>query len=369
MSQTSLRVLLIGPMTEGRIGGDAVKFTDLVTRLGRRGHVDVKVLSTSRPASSGALRHLVKGASTIARLIVEMASTDLVSFHASDRGLMLMGPVVLPLCKVFRKPVIVRVFGGSLGGCYERQPRVVQFLLRLTLLRADAFLCQTQQLTREMTAAGTQHVLQFPNYTETDGTVRAKVGPARKFVFLGQVRAEKGIDTLLAAASRLLPAISVDLYGPLMGMSEADIKARGEGKVAYRGVLSACETDEALRSHDALVLPTRHFGEGHPGVILEAFSRALPVVATHWRTIPEIVDGTCGVLVSPEDPTALADAMNALASDAGLFMRLSAGAIQRVRPYDAELWTAWFEKLCLQLCNSHVGKAVDVGPGSTTSRP
>ena len=64
--------------------------------------------------------------------------------------------------------------------------------------------------------------------------------------------------------------------------------------------------------------------DGIPTVILEALAIGLPVVATAVSGIAEAVsDGETGLLVHPDDPTALAAAMRAILADSALATRLA----------------------------------------------
>jgi glycosyltransferase involved in cell wall biosynthesis len=72
------------------------------------------------------------------------------------------------------------------------------------------------------------------------------------------------------------------------------------------GIVAAVE---ALYSRlDLLVIPSR--SEGLPNVLLEALRADVPVVATRVGAVPEVIDSPlAGVLVPPNDPIALADAI------------------------------------------------------------
>jgi glycosyltransferase involved in cell wall biosynthesis len=71
-----------------------------------------------------------------------------------------------------------------------------------------------------------------------------------------------------------------------------------------------------LRRADLLVHPARW--EGFGLALLEAMLAAKPVVATNVSSIPEIVaDRETGLLVPPNDPAALADAVIRVLDDPG----------------------------------------------------
>jgi glycosyltransferase involved in cell wall biosynthesis len=72
-------------------------------------------------------------------------------------------------------------------------------------------------------------------------------------------------------------------------------------------------------------------------VIIEAMAMGKPVVATSVGGIPEVVqDGINGVLVSPGDPGALADAIRRLINDSVLSNRLAAKGRATVERYYSE---------------------------------
>ena len=66
-------------------------------------------------------------------------------------------------------------------------------------------------------------------------------------------------------------------------------------------------------------------------VFVEALAAGLPVVATRLGAAPEIVDDTCGVLVEPAQPAALAEALARLLHGQALRARLGAAGPDRAR--------------------------------------
>ena len=68
-------------------------------------------------------------------------------------------------------------------------------------------------------------------------------------------------------------------------------------------------------------------------IVLEAFCRNRPVVGTDVGGIADLVsDGENGLLVPPQDPDALAEALVRMLSDRELAERLGAGAREGVEP-------------------------------------
>ena len=65
---------------------------------------------------------------------------------------------------------------------------------------------------------------------------------------------------------------------------------------------------ELLCAADVFAFPSRW--EGSPGALLEAMALEVPIVATTIAPIREVTDGdACALLVGPDDPAQLADAI------------------------------------------------------------
>ena len=86
------------------------------------------------------------------------------------------------------------------------------------------------------------------------------------------------------------------------------------GRVRFLGRLSKHDLHDRVRSARVVAVPSRCH-ENQPMSILEAYGLSTPVVATRLGGIPElVVDDVTGVIVEPEDPTALAEGIARVAS-------------------------------------------------------
>ena len=104
-----------------------------------------------------------------------------------------------------------------------------------------------------------------------------------------------------------------------------------------QGILSNClfvgfrrDLMKIFEVMDLFVLPS--LTEGLPNVILESFAFAKPVVATSVGGVPELVeDGKNGLLVSPEQPHELADAMTIFLKNKALRESMGLAGLQKVK--------------------------------------
>jgi glycosyltransferase involved in cell wall biosynthesis len=96
--------------------------------------------------------------------------------------------------------------------------------------------------------------------------------------------------------------------------------------------LASADVARSMDDAWVLVLPSRSEGMGR--VLVEAFCRGRGVVGTRAGSIPNlVVDGVSGVLVDPDDPDALADALVRVLSDRALAEQLAEGARAAAAPW------------------------------------
>jgi phosphatidylinositol alpha-1,6-mannosyltransferase len=137
----------------------------------------------------------------------------------------------------------------------------------------------------------------------------------------------KGHDVVLDALPRIaerVPSVRWVVIGdgPLRPELERVAAARGVAeRVTFAGALSDADRDAWLDRAALYVMPTRvpadgRGGEGFGMVYVEAAARGLPSVASRVPGVVDAVrDGATGLLVAPEQPAALADAVVGLLED------------------------------------------------------
>lgn len=150
---------------------------------------------------------------------------------------------------------------------------------------------------------------------------------------VGRLTDQKGFDTLIAAVAGLTArghALDVVVAGD--GRDRARLEAAAAGlPVRFLGFVE--DVPAVLRRLAIFCLPSRR--EALPLTLLEAMAHGLPCVASAVGDIPEMV-GDAAVLVPPEDPVALADALAGLLTDSGRRRRLGARArALALRRFDA----------------------------------
>jgi glycosyltransferase involved in cell wall biosynthesis len=159
-------------------------------------------------------------------------------------------------------------------------------------------------------------------------------------VAVGRLVEKKGFDTLIRASAIVRdqrPDLTVEIIGtgPLADELAALRSELGLDDVVR--LVGARPHDETLGRIEAarlMALPCRVARDGDrdsmPVVVKEAMARGVAVVSTDAVGVPEMVDETCGRLVPPDDPAALAAAMVELLDDPALSAALGRSGRERV---------------------------------------
>ena len=156
-------------------------------------------------------------------------------------------------------------------------------------------------------------------------------------VFLGRVLPHKGIHVLIEG---LPPGVPLDVLGPVTDAAYLErLRRLAAGKeVRFQGALSDGDVIGRLGRAMALVHPTPVDERGSAGsnelfglALVEAMARGCPGIASDPSSLPEIVTPEVnGLLVPPNRPEAIREAILRLWEDKDLWVRLSAGARRTV---------------------------------------
>ena len=143
------------------------------------------------------------------------------------------------------------------------------------------------------------------------------------FGFAARIEELKSPIILIQAFARAYaecPNIRLRLAGTGSQKSQVVALARELGIAQhcdFTGVYThPAEKTAFMHSLDAFVLPS--LSEGTPNGIIEAMSQGVPVIATAVGGIPDVVTSETGMLVAPNDPVGLSEAIVKLANDVGL---------------------------------------------------
>jgi glycosyltransferase involved in cell wall biosynthesis len=253
--------------------------------------------------------------------------------------------------------VVVHLHGGNYAGFFNEEPFLIRVAIRATLRQVARIIVLSNSLKQDFAFLGSDRMGRIrivPNGCITPvGTPRSLPSGSMHLLYLSNFLVQKGyldcVDAMVELRRRL-PSwkIKLTLAGSFMlGEDEYDNVADMDGALRKHirylelddcievvGVVAGEQKQRLLANSDVLLLPTYYRNEGQPISLLEAMASGIPALVTPWRSMAEIVrDGVNGLLVAPQDPISIADAVVRLCNEPGVYERISKNAIVEIAQF------------------------------------
>lgn len=211
---------------------------------------------------------------------------------------------------VFKFRFVVSLHGDDVEG-FTRQSRFDQWIFRVTLARADYvtacsryLLAQAQRIVPEIESKSNviyNGVADLP--------VQGASPAAPQLIAVARLVPKKGFDIFLRALAQL-PECRARLIGDGPERNALEQLARElkiQNRVQFYGARSHEEVIHLMTEAQIIVIPSRQ--EPFGLVALQALALGKPIVAARVGGLPEILEGADARLVEPNDPSALAHAV------------------------------------------------------------
>lgn len=334
-----ITVLLLNAFASEGMGGGEVQTLHLIRGLLRRGaavHLMCppgELADSARESGAAVSQHSFGAAS----LVTDVGAVRDVCRAAGARivhGTGYLTNMLARRARVAGKVVVVNtvhvVPGAALHESGSRLELAARTALdRLTLRRCDALVAVSEAVAEGLRAARLvppSGVRVIPNGIDVDALVAASreeaplgipPGEGPLVGFLGRLERVKGPDVFVEVC-RVLASRRQDLRfaiagsGSLAGETERGLRAACGDRAAFLGHVSNAAA--FLSCLDALVVPSR--SESFSLVALEAMAIGTPIVATAVGGLADLLrESGAGILAPPEDPPAVADAVERLLAD------------------------------------------------------
>lgn len=149
-------------------------------------------------------------------------------------------------------------------------------------------------------------------------------------LFVGKIMESKGVHDLLEAYERIDIDCKLLIVGPSKDKGLVDRMNEFPGSdIKYLGYTEREQLDALFQVVDLFVFPTR--ADVFPLVTLEAMAAGTPIVTTNVGGLPEQITNQTGILVEPENPEAIANAVERLLQDEDQRRTASEAALERVK--------------------------------------
>lgn len=242
--------------------------------------------------------------------------------------------IILSALRVAFRQIVFHFHSAGISEIIEDLPGVLKLMANRVYRNADLsiYLSERNPDNKYFTSKTT---LIVPNGLEDYFVNRQLMNESKtdaiNILFVGIVGETKGVSVLVKAM-HILIAMGFKVVCNIVGdFSDADYgeKIKGQVKqlnltnhVFFRGVQMGDEKWNYFLKSDIFCYPSFYAAESFGNVLVEAMMFQLPVIATRWRGIPDIVeDNETGFLIAIDDEEALSLKIQTLINDPALRKR------------------------------------------------
>ncbi len=371
----SKKIRILQTIRQGQIGGGESHILNLVNYLDKDQFEPIVLSFTPGPMvdklrANGIRTHVINGKSPVnfqmwkqIKALLEAEQIDLIHAHGTRAYMNIVWAA--KQCKI---PIIYTVHGWSFHPDQS-------FLVQNARITAERMLTRWADLTITVSDSnhktGQQLIKGFQSRVIFNGIDIKRFHPDQTFkdirtaygipashtlvVFLARMTLQKDPLTMIQAFKSIAERYQ-DITLLLIGQGELDqevmqsIEQNGLQKRVVRDGFRL-DVPDVLNASDIYCLPS-HW-EGQPIGLIEAMAIGKAVIATHVDGSKELVqDGINGILIDPQQPQQLAEAIERLHTDINLRRKVANQAYQTVKVrYDAASMTQQIEDAYLTVLN------------------
>jgi glycosyltransferase involved in cell wall biosynthesis len=226
------------------------------------------------------------------------------------------------VARAHRIPTVSTVHGFTGSGRYAR---IYERFQCIALRRADAVIAVSRPLVDRLVRAGVPRArihcvpngFAPPEQILRRSAARKKLGIGDEAIvaaWVGRLSREKGADVMLDAIAECDGPWHFSMIGDgpeRNRLSEQATKLGIADRVTWHG--SVVNAGSLLTAFDAFVLSSRT--EGTPIALFEAMHAGVPVVTTRVGGVPDVVGPAHALLVPPEQPGSIAQALGEITAN------------------------------------------------------
>jgi phosphatidylinositol alpha-1,6-mannosyltransferase len=241
-------------------------------------------------------------------------------------------------------PYAVLVYGNDV-----LQPKGIKQIMLVRGLKNAAKVIAISNFTADAVAAlgvPRGNIAVIPPGIEFNHYEPGKLPGKHVILSVGRLVERKGHDKVIMALPKVLEKVPDARYiivgdGPHKAVLEKLVHALAlDNSVHFAGSVHDDDVAEYYKAADVFIMPSRHVKkegdvEGFGIVYLEANACAKPVIAGRaGGAVDAVIDGRTGILVDPEEPQEIADALVKLLSDREKAAAMGAAGREHAKQFD-----------------------------------
>jgi glycosyltransferase involved in cell wall biosynthesis len=192
----------------------------------------------------------------------------------------------------------------------------------------DAYIALTSFVRQKLIEGGlpSDKIFVKGNFVSPDPLPGA--GDEGHAIFVGRLSPEKGIGTVLSAWERIANAPPLRIVGDGPEAEMVRKAANANSSIRWIGRQPIDDVLKLVGGASFLVFPSKWY-EGQPKVLLEAFAKGTPVLASRLGSMIELIDEKNGLLFEPGNADDLASGVMRLTGNPQLLAEMRRGARRR----------------------------------------
>ncbi len=286
-----MKILFIAPKYSGGIGGHAFRVSEKLQEYG----FDVKLMHTSHIP----IKKLKNPSFTVLSSLKAMMGGEKYDVvHAFN----VPSSFAMKYTKAKKKVLSIHgIYSEQVDALHSKSISAVAKITETKVLKWADKLTTDSKIVKKIYKEKLDVDFEFfyaPLDTKNFSKLKNIEKKEKQIIFIGRDSYEKGIDILKGIESKI------------------------NGKIIYCTDMKWEDAMENLKASSILVIPSRM--ESIPQVIKEAFYLKVPIIATNVGGIPELItDNVTGILIPPNNPELLQNAINKLLIDNETAKRIS----------------------------------------------
>lgn len=241
-------------------------------------------------------------------------------------------------------------FYWVVGGCLHNMIKEGNYSVSTYSFLKGIFV-QGQTMADSLKERGLTNAVYVPNSKIIDhyGVKLPKQDGKTHFVFLSRVEEYKGCTDIMKSVDALNATgykgkFDVVFYG--RESESADYAKEFQAMIdshpetTYKGLLNLRDTKnyDELAQYDVMLFPTYWYGEGFPGIVIDAYISSLPIIASDWNLNKDVIeDGVTGWIIPTHDVKALTERMMFVIDHPEEVQRMSLVCRERAAQYDSRI--------------------------------
>ncbi len=213
----------------------------------------------------------------------------------AHNGVKVFVPLFTRLKKIFNFSLFYDVIGGWLPSFVKDKKG-----LQKNLKKIDKIFVETNKMKKDLEKMDFDNIEKLVNF-KTIKPIKAenlklKFNKPYHICTFSRVMKEKGIENIVNVVKKINKKeilYTLDIYGPVDDKYRDDfekLQSSFPNYIKYKGCIDSNLSTKIIQNYYLLIFPTRFKTEGIPGTIIDSYFSGVPVIATRWENVFDIVD-------------------------------------------------------------------------------